>query len=141
MITKILLATDGSEHAYRAAEKAIELVSQLGSASLTLIHISSLNPPASLIFEPGDELQKFLLKESHPALAATEYLLSSAKISCELIVALGNPAEEIIKKANSEDYDMVIVGSRGLNKLQEIVIGSVSKEIIYRANCPVLVVK
>jgi len=141
MISKLLLATDGSEHAYRAAEKAVELASQLGTASVTVMHISGLTPPASLVFESVMERQKFLQAESRPALTATEQLLKTADIPYDLVVAIGNPAEEIVKKADSDGYDMVLIGSRGLSKLQELVIGSVSKEVIIRAKCPVLVIK
>lgn len=44
MIQKILLATDGSSHAFRAAEKTVELAKQLGQCGVTLIHVSSKIP-------------------------------------------------------------------------------------------------
>lgn len=43
--------------------------------------------------------------------------------------------------ANKGSYDIVIIGSRGLNSLQEMVLGSVSHKVVKRVVCPVLIVK
>ncbi|MCY8631696.1 universal stress protein, partial [Bacillus spizizenii] len=53
----------------------------------------------------------------------------------------GEPGPTIVSYANENQFDMLIVGSRGLNSLQEMVLGSVSHKVAKRANCPVLIVK
>ncbi|MEC0703363.1 universal stress protein, partial [Bacillus spizizenii] len=58
-----------------------------------------------------------------------------------LIMKHGEPGPTIVSYANENQFDMLIVGSRGLNSLQEMVLGSVSHKVAKRANCPVLIVK
>jgi nucleotide-binding universal stress UspA family protein len=58
-----------------------------------------------------------------------------------LIVLCGEPGPEIVKYANEQKVDIVVIGSRGLNALQEMVLGSVSHKVMKRVNCPALIVK
>lgn len=50
----------------------------------------------------------------------------------------GEPGPSIVYYANKEQFDLVIIGSRGLNSLQEMVLGSVSHKVVKRVKCPVL---
>ncbi|MHC0551186.1 universal stress protein [Salinicoccus sp. CNSTN-B1] len=51
------------------------------------------------------------------------------------------PAKEIIKEAELENYELVVIGSRGLSRFQEMVLGSVSHKVAKRAEIPVMIVK
>jgi|GEM_PF-5109664 len=51
------------------------------------------------------------------------------------------PGPTIVEYANKNNFDVIVIGSRGLNALQEFVLGSVSHKVAKRANCPVLIVK
>jgi SulP family sulfate permease len=51
------------------------------------------------------------------------------------------PGPTIVKYVNENNFDVVVMGSRGLNAIQEFVLGSVSHKVAKRANCPVLIVK
>jgi nucleotide-binding universal stress UspA family protein len=53
----------------------------------------------------------------------------------------GEPGPSIVDFANKGDYDLIVVGSRGLNALQEMVLGSVSHKIHKRVLVPVMIVK
>jgi len=46
-----------------------------------------------------------------------------------------------VKYANEQKVDVVVIGSRGLNTLQEVVLGSVSHKVMKRVHCPALIVK
>jgi len=141
MFQKILLATDGSKHAHRAAEKAVELALQLGNVSVTLFHVTPEIPSKNKLIEANFNVQSLLEKDARLAIIKTEFLFKNEKIPYHLAVALGDPVEEIVKKAETEGYDLLIVGSRGLNKLQEFVIGSVSKRVVHMVKCPVMIIK
>jgi nucleotide-binding universal stress UspA family protein len=65
--------------------------------------------------------------------------LSERGIDAETIEGQGDPGSVIVKAA--EDADLVIVGSRGLNSFQRILLGSVSSKVVHRAPCDVLVVR
>ena len=141
MFQNILLATDGSTHAYRAAEKAVELALQLGNVSVTLFHVTHEIPSKNSLIQANFNVQSLLEKEARLAIIKTEFLFKNQNIPYTVAVALGDPAEEIVKKAEMEGYDLLIVGSRGLNKLQEIVIGSVSNRVVHMVKCPVMIIK
>jgi nucleotide-binding universal stress UspA family protein len=141
MFQKILLATDGSKHAYRAAEKAVELALQLGNVSVTLFHVTPEISSKNSLIQADFDILSLLKKEARLAIIKTELLFKQENIPCNLAVGLGDPAEEIVQKAQTEDYDLLIVGSRGLNKLQEFVIGSVSKQVVHMVKCPVMIIK
>ncbi|MDU2241801.1 MAG: universal stress protein [Paenibacillus sp.] len=142
MIKKILVASDGSKHAFRAAEKALEMTKQLGEGvSVTLCHIVSKPISRGELIHSKFDVKSLLENEAHQALIRIELLFRNENVPFNLHVAMGEAAEEIIQKANMENYDLVIVGSRGLNKLKELVIGSVSREVAHGAWCPVMIVK
>ena len=70
-----------------------------------------------------------------------EEQLKSSKLSYRLKLLHGEPGPAIVEYANKENFDLVVIGSRGLNSLQEMVLGSVSHKVVKRVNCPVLIVK
>ena len=67
--------------------------------------------------------------------------LNEARVNYKTTVLRGKPGPEIIKYANEQQVDMVIVGSRGLNMFQEMMLGSVSHKVMKHVNCPAVVVK
>lgn len=140
MFKKILLATDGSTHADRAALKAVELVKDLEQATVTLFHVRSKVDRNSLI-QSNFNVTSLLREEAHKAIIKTELLFKREGVPFELAVEIGDPAEEIVSKAEREGYDLIIVGCRGLNKLKELVIGSVSNKVAHDAKCPVMIIK
>ena len=74
-------------------------------------------------------------------LSPIEVQLKSSHLSYRLKLLHGEPGPSIVEYANKENVDLVVIGSRGLNKLQEMVLGSVSHKVVKRVNCPVLIVK
>lgn len=72
----------------------------------------------------------------------TEEGLKSAGMSgCKVIIKVGDPAEEIIKAADEQKCDLVIIGSRRLAHAGEVKLGAITEKIIRYVNKPVLVVK
>jgi nucleotide-binding universal stress UspA family protein len=67
--------------------------------------------------------------------------MKSNQVTYEIKILLGEPGPVIVEYANKEKFDLVVIGSRGLNVLQEMVLGSVSHKVVKRADCPVLIVK
>ena len=53
----------------------------------------------------------------------------------------GNPAETIIEIAEKGNYDLIVVGSRGLSSVKRFFLGSVSDDISHHAKCSVLIVR
>ncbi|WP_199615143.1 universal stress protein [Paenibacillus alkalitolerans] len=141
MFEKILLATDGSSHANRAAEAAIRLSKELNNTTVTILHVSASAPKRSELLLADFDVKAVLLEEAHRAIIKTKVRFREEGIPFQLQVALGDPAEEIVKTAADRDFGLIIVGSRGLNRLNEVLLGSVSHKVAHEARCPVMIVK
>jgi nucleotide-binding universal stress UspA family protein len=74
-------------------------------------------------------------------LRPTEEILKNHHVNFKVELLKGEPGPEIVKYANKKNFDLVVVGSRGLNGLQEMVLGSVSHKVAKRVECPVMIVK
>lgn len=140
MFTKILLAADGSDHSVRAAKKAAELAKLSGrDAEITVVYVIDgqtskvdvlHNPDRSVV----EEKRRLRL---HPVTS----LFNSEDLKFKLEKLLGEPGPAIVEYANKNEFDVVVVGSRGLNGLQEMVLGSVSHKVAKRVKAPVMIVK
>ncbi|MFD2616462.1 universal stress protein [Terrilactibacillus laevilacticus] len=135
MYEKILLAVDGSENAKRAAKHAIQMASLNSNASVKIIHVIDLSKVKSEVLNPD------LKEEREKRLKEVESAFKKAHVSYDIKIEHGEPGPTIVTYANSRQFDLVIVGSRGLNSLQEMVLGSVSHKVAKRVKCPVLIIK
>ncbi len=135
----ILFASDGSEHALRATKKAIELCSYVKEAVITVIYVVDPSTAKTDVLLEGDVEEQETMRKKR--LAPTEMLLKEANIPYEIRILRGEPGPAIVGFANTHPFDLVVVGSRGLNTLQEMVLGSVSHKVAKRVEAPVLIVK
>lgn len=138
MFQKILLAADGSEHSLRAAEKAIGLAEQ-GNSELHLLYVLNENDTKSEVLHNWNAMN--ITERRKAVIEPIESLLEHSGIAYETEILRGEPGPEIVHYANKHHFDLVVLGSRGLNRLQELVLGSVSHKVAKRANCSVLIVK
>ncbi|MFD1706069.1 universal stress protein [Siminovitchia sediminis] len=138
MSNRMLLAIDGSEHSLRAAKEAIKLALLTRSiVDIVLVADFAKTKSEVLHTKNREDLAMIRRKRLRPA----EELLEAKGISYQTHILHGDPGPAIVEFANQGDFDMVVIGSRGLNKLQEMVLGSVSHKVMKRVNCPVLIVK
>ena len=136
---KIAVAIDGSENALRAAKHAIMLAQYLPEAHLEVIYVSDYNKAKDerLLSQSPESLTLKREQKVHPILELAKDVGVKAKIT----MLKGNPSQEIIKYVNSEEIDQLVIGSRGLNTFQEMVLGSVSHKVMKHVNCPITIVK
>jgi nucleotide-binding universal stress UspA family protein len=139
IVTRALIAVDGSVPSIDAARRAAEL---LGPATaFTLLHV--LEPPVPCL--GGGVSDRALYQQlldraedlSHRALAAAA---AAVEWESRCLRARGiDPGTVICKVAAEEDVDVVVVGSRGVGGLRRARIGSTSLHVVKNAGCPVLV--
>lgn len=132
MYSKILLASDGSPHAERAGKEAIKLAS-LYQGNVTVLYVNPHSRDKGKLNEELEKIQK--------RLEMTEANLKSANVTYQVEVLEGEPGPSIVTYANNNAYDILVIGSRGLNDFQGMVLGSVSHKVAKRTHCPVLVIK
>ncbi|WP_019415408.1 universal stress protein [Paenisporosarcina sp. TG20] len=139
MFKKILLAADGSEHSIRATKEVIKISSLNLNATVTVVLVADYSQSKSDVLHSGSSVE--LNMKRRKKIVAIEDLLKRENINYRVIILHGVPGPAIFEYANKEKFDLLVIGSRGLNTLQEMMLGSVSHKVIKRADCPVLVVK
>lgn len=148
MYKKILLPTDGSDYANKAAEHAIWIAS-LSGAELVVLNVIETS---SLVGLPAEDLivriKEMLKEEGRKSLEKISQIYRESKIEgeCQMDVKLtmmteeGSPSDIIIKKTKEEDVDLVVMGTSGKHGLDRFLLGSVTENVVRSAPCPVLVV-
>lgn len=139
---KILVTTDGSVNAKGALIKAKTLGEALG-AQVDILHVVKeiiINPyvPAKYYMLPTEsELKKLGKKIMENSLELFQDFKGQVNSVCEI----GDPAEVIIEQADKGDYDLIIMGSRGLSTFSRAMLGSVSQKVLNHVKTSVLIVK
>ncbi|MYL32185.1 universal stress protein [Pontibacillus yanchengensis] len=139
MYKTILLASDGSDHSVRAAEHAIHIATCNENASLTILYVENHRDAKTNTLHNWNSPENFYVLDDK--FAEIEEKAKKANIHYHVTTIYGEAGPAIVKYANNGDFDMVIVGSRGLNGFQEMVLGSVSHKVAKRVHCPVLIIK
>lgn len=139
MYKNILLAVDGSEHSLRATGEAIKIATLVNDCTIEVVYVVDYSKSKDQVLhsQGKEELEMSRRKKLLPI----EEQLKSSQLSYKLQLLHGDPGPAIVDYANKENFDLVVIGSRGLNSLQEMVLGSVSHKVVKRVNCPVLIVK
>ncbi len=144
MFSRILVAVDGSPYAEKALTYAADLATKY-DAKLTIVHVVLRRFYAVTPSEAGVLATTVFVKEIEAEgreimRKAEEYAKGQGvKYECKLLQ--GVPAEEIIKMAQSENVDLIVMGSRGLTEVRAFLLGSVSDKVSHHARCPTLIVK
>lgn len=139
MFQRILLAADGSTHSIRAAKKAIYLAKYNRNSLIEILYIVDGSTSKSDVLRYSDPIQ--MENKRKEKLGFIEKLAQKSGVNIEVKIQRGEPGPTIVKYCNENHFDILIVGSRGLNSMQEMVLGSVSHKVAKRANCPVMIVK
>jgi nucleotide-binding universal stress UspA family protein len=136
---EIVVATDGSPGATLAVEEGAWIAKHLGAKA---IFIAVAKPPLPFLGEPY--YQRALsaeLRRARAAVTAAAPLADERQVPHEEEVVEGNPAEAVLETARARGADLIVVGSRGRGGVTGAVLGSVSTEIVHRADRPVLVAR
>lgn len=140
---KILVPIDGSEGAMLALKKARE-VGEAFDSDLILI---SVFPDAQIgRFDEEsralcDEINNERIKRSKQILSDGVAFLKDYKGNVETIHQLGNIASEIVRYANENNMDLIVIGNRGSGAFSRTFLGSVSDKVMNMSRSSVLVVK
>ncbi len=142
-IRRILLPTDFSEPSIQAAKYAMALADQF-DAELHLLHVVSQVMPytddSSSWITPSNETQEQLEAAEQRLLKSVIDLewTTTHRIVHKTIV--GFTVDEILNYANTNQIDLIVVGTHGYTWLAHALIGSVAEKLVRAATCPVLTV-
>lgn len=139
MYNHILIAADGSENAFRAAKEAVKIASNNKESLIEIVYVADFDKTKADVLHADSS--EALHLERRKKVQKIEELLTALDINYKVTILRGTPGPEIIKYANESKVDLVVIGSRGLNSLQEMVLGSVSHKVMKLVSCPALIVK
>jgi nucleotide-binding universal stress UspA family protein len=145
--TKILLATDASKDATKAAQMASDLAN-VSDSELHVLHIGNMKdfhvaPGAEQSFSPRTgslgEIRENAEKTLEEAVKQVEQVGGTV---AESHLRMGDPDEEILKFCEEQGgFGLIVMGSRGLGPVKRRLMGSVSESVVRHAHCPVLVAR
>lgn len=138
---KILLAVDGSAHSLRAAQHAVKLMRGAPERALHVVYVEEAVPMRSHAFMSQEEIDKLYREEAKKRCATVLDYLKGQSVPYQWHLVVGEAGNEIVRAATTLGVDAVIVGSRGLNAVSSLVLGSVTLKVIHDAPMPVTVVK
>jgi nucleotide-binding universal stress UspA family protein len=127
---RLLVAVDGSEKADKALEYAIQLCRHF-KARMTLLHVEK-----SELFRLEPKVTK-QVGEEILGVAASKV----KDVTCDTRLEFGNPARTILKVAKHENFDLIVLGSRGMSSVKRFLLGSVSADVSMHAQRSVLIVR
>lgn len=138
MFKHILVAADGSDHSVRAAEYARSLADKYGG-TVDVAYVVEGEMAKADVLHHNDPFEIELARQEKVRRVREQF--EGADYECQLHILHGEPGPALVDFANGQNFDCVVVGSRGLNNFQTLILGSVSHKVAKRVSCPVLIVK
>ncbi len=136
---KILVAVDGSKPSLDAARLALELATAT-KASLTAVYaVVPILIPGDAPFTVVNEVMAAETARAKAVLAEVREALGSPEMAT--VDVEGPAAERVAKLAETEGFDLVVVGSRGRNAAARVLLGSVADRLMHLCKKPVLIVR
>ena len=138
---KLVLAVDGSEHSMRAVEHAIKEMSRFKDAELHLLNVQHPISAHAASHVAADQVQEYHQEQGEQALAAARKRLDAAKVRYVHQVLVGDAAEVLTSYAGEQRCDQILMGTRGMGSVSNMLLGSVATQVIQLSPVPVLLVK
>lgn len=140
----VVIGLDGSDDAFAALRIGTD---QFLADRITLVHAVDVGPFKSPLFASAVVSQAFEGYKAAVGMAGEALLdstmarISSGKAQVDRVLQDGNPSSVVLDAATKRDANLLVVGSRGRNRMVESILGSVSHHILMKAPCPVLIAR
>ncbi|MCC7418157.1 MAG: universal stress protein [Acidobacteria bacterium] len=142
-MSKLLLPIDGSECCLRAVDYVIGLVRR--AQTPPEVHILTVHPPipyANVASAVGhDTLNRFYREEGEATLKASRERLDAAGVQYRPHISVGDPADIISRFVAEQKIDQIVMGTRGLGAVTNLLLGSVASKVIHLVSTPITLVK
>ena len=138
---RIVIATDGSPASAEALDVGLELAADEDATAL-LVHVAPLLdvlPGGG--FPANPRLPHEITEADRVPLEQAEQVAKEAGVQATTELLVGDAAREIAAYADSQDADMIVVGSRGHGAIANVLLGSVSRGVLRESRRPVLIVR
>jgi nucleotide-binding universal stress UspA family protein len=140
-LKKILIPTDFSDHSDQALRWGASLAEKY-SALMLLLHVI---PPAMEEVSTHGSASEEIIMELEAKVEARLYEIALTDLDdtrpVEVKIAVGKPAEEILRVAGEEVVDLIVMGAHGHSGLAHALLGSTAETVLRTAPCPVFTVR
>ena len=132
-IKKILVPLDGSSNSFRGLDVAIHMARE-SHATITGLYVAAITKPRTNDkITPLGHAQKIMKKSKLKA--AQKGILFFDRVS------YGDDGKRIVEVAEKQNFDLIVIGSRGMGSAKEFFLGSTSNYVLHKSKKPVLIVK
>ena len=138
---KVLLAVDGSEHSDQAARYVVEFVKEYGPLE---VHLANVEPEPIGWQTLGIEdqaIQAHLTALGRRSVKSAQAILDTAGLPYHTHLRNGDAASMLVSLAKKMGCDTIVMGTRGLNAITGMALGSVTTKVLYLSKIPVICVK
>jgi nucleotide-binding universal stress UspA family protein len=137
-IKKILVPLDGSSNSFRGLDSAIHMA-RYCHATITGLYVVGITKPRTN--EPITSLEKIFLEHAQKIMKKAKLKAAQKGILFFDVVSYGDDGKRIVDVAERENFDLIVIGSRGMGAAKEIFLGSTSNYVLHKSKKPVLIVK
>jgi len=130
-MSNLLVCVDGSENSIKALNYSVNLAEKMGSK------ITLLNVQERKLYDSSPKAAKEI---GEKILSKTLDAIGIKKVKVGKKLEFGVPSDSIVEFAEKGNYDLIVLGSRGLGTVKRFLLGSVSDDVSHKAKCSVLVV-
>jgi len=141
---KFLVPVDGSEPSGRAVDQLISLLAWYKEkVEVHLLNVQHHLPYGGRVssFVGHDKIAQYLQDEGMAALKAAREKLDAAKIPYHYHIGVGEEGEVISQYAREQGCDQIVMGTRGMGSVSNLVLGSVTTKVIHLSPVPVLLLR
>lgn len=143
MTQKILVAVDGSEHSMRAVRYAIGVAAR--TSEEVELHLANAQPAITAgditRFVSRETIESYQREEGGKALAAAREAVEQARIAYRHHILVGHAPEALAAFARREGCAAIVMGTRGMGGVANLLLGSCAMQLIHLAEVPVTLVK
>lgn len=149
---KILVCMDGSKHGQKILDEAAKIAGGCNADEVVVIYVYNQQPDYSVFREKGSyirpedmerfrDLEEKRRDEKKKILAEAVKFFETKNVKASSVFEEGHPAEIITKVADKGNFDLIVIGNRGMGGLKRLFLGSVSNAVVQQAKTSVLTVK
>jgi nucleotide-binding universal stress UspA family protein len=146
MYRRILVCTDGSALAQRAAKEGVQLAAKLGASLVALLVTPPFEPPKGYESSPlAEQIERHMRESKAAAVRWLGVIADEANVAgvrCETLhIGRYPPAATIVETADSKRCDLIVMGSHGRGALGQMMLGSVTTRVAATCSVPLLIVR
>lgn len=139
---KILIATDGSDNAEKAASYGMGVAKATGAEVYALYVVSTEHAETTrAVMGWTEAFEEYLDYKGEIATDYVQNLGKEAGIKVEPVHLKGSPAEQILEYAENNNIDLIVMGTQGLTGIKRFLIGSVAENVLRNSKASVMVIR